>query len=58
MDRRDGKRPEKHGHVRARAAAKMVARWSRHHGELYLGRKPSLDEVMDVEGLKVVLWPR
>jgi hypothetical protein len=58
MDRRYGKRPERHGHVRARPTAKMVTRWSRHHGELYLGQKRLLGEVEDVEGLKAVLWLR
>jgi hypothetical protein len=58
MDRRDGRRPERHDHVQARPVAKMVARWSRNHDELYLGRKPLLGEVMDVEGLKAVLRPR
>jgi hypothetical protein len=58
METRDSKRLEWHGHVQARLAAKMVTRWSRHHGELYLGQKSLLGEVVDVEGLKAVLWPR
>jgi hypothetical protein len=58
MERRDGKRPKRHGHVRAWLAVKKATRWSRLHGELYLGQKPLLGEVMDVEGLKVVLWLR
>jgi hypothetical protein len=34
----------------------MATRWSRLHGELYLGQKRMLGEVEDVEGLEALLW--